>query len=143
MLHTVVHDLMFPLRPEFAVVSALAGVPTSRVQWLVRKVTRRAIRDAAITNSVLLAVLRSLGFESGTGGDNSLQPLPFNWFLKHHMYLLKHGPMIVRLTSHALVIDKDRFVDHLHLTPAPIPEAAAKWRVKAYQCVKRSAELDT
>lgn len=64
MLHFVVDDLRMPLAPEFAVVAALGGVPTSHALRLVRNVTERKYLGANLPHPVLLSVLFALGFDA-------------------------------------------------------------------------------
>ncbi|MFM9428043.1 hypothetical protein RCH10_004505 [Variovorax sp. GrIS 2.14] len=137
MLHPVVNDLRMPLAPEFAVVAALGGVPTSHALRLVRNVTRRKFKHSYMPRPVLLGVLAALRFDAGAGGDNSIGLMPFDWFLQHHRHLFDDAPVIVRLTSHAMVMERDWFVDHLHPVPTPIANASATWQVSEYQCLQR------
>jgi hypothetical protein len=62
MLYPVVHDLRSPLSHGYAVVSALAGTPTSNVLRLERNVSGRRDPADPMPNPVLFEILAALGF---------------------------------------------------------------------------------
>lgn len=128
------------MAPEFAVIAALGGVPPSHALRPVRNVTRRKLRHSNMPPRVLLSVLSALGFDAGPGGDGSVQPIPLDWLVKHHRYLFDGAPVIVHLTSQAMVMEKGCFVDHTHLVPTPISDASKAWRVTVFQWLQRSWE---
>lgn len=62
MLYPVVHDLRSPLSHAYAVVSALAGTPTSNVFRLERDVRGRRDPAGPMPTPVLFEILAALGF---------------------------------------------------------------------------------
>ena len=127
-LSSVVHDLPTKLWCGPAVVSAIAGIPTSEATKLIRRHRRRRKQPERVigtTHEDLEAVLRNVGYwtEVSDVSYRSEHPTFRTWLDESRPYKQAFIVMLGRDDLHWVAVTRTRFVDNSTIDPIPVEEA--------------------